>query len=240
MQAAYFPNPPVLMGASFRVPGVPWLAQTANPFIYEEADGWQSPQNEREWRGFFPALWTKVPFSTTKANCNTPNTLVMFSLTTLSLMFLVSFPLMAAFTHNAVVSPAVLTAKYTLLWHSSVINEHDNHAFYDFLTSSALTNMKMWAVCHLNVLGPFVIVPSSLFPSVWIWLNCDKTFWCHISHHLWYVFVYFCIALVTVHRGLKQLFRLDWYILICIIGSRMIWESLYDYNFQKHGMLYWC
>lgn len=44
--------------------------------------------------------------------------------------------------------------------HSSVINESDNHAFHDFLTSSALTEMKIWAVCHLNVLGPFVVVPS--------------------------------------------------------------------------------
>lgn len=45
------------------------------------------------------------PFYKTRANYDTPNTLVMFSLTSLSLMFLVSFPLMAEFTQNTVVSP---------------------------------------------------------------------------------------------------------------------------------------
>lgn len=41
--------------------------------------------------------------------------------------------------------------------HSSVINESDNHTFHDFLTSSALREMKS---SHLSDLGPFVVVPS--------------------------------------------------------------------------------
>lgn len=48
-----------------------------------------------------------TPFYKTRANYDTPNTLVMFSLTSLSLMFLVSFPLMAEFTQNTVVSPVL-------------------------------------------------------------------------------------------------------------------------------------
>jgi len=48
MRATFSPNPPVLMGAPRRVPGSPWLAQTASRFVYEETDGWQSPQNDCE------------------------------------------------------------------------------------------------------------------------------------------------------------------------------------------------
>lgn len=60
--------------------------------------------NEGDFTGFVDQ---SPPFYTTRANYNTPNTLVMFSLVSLSLTFLVSFPSMGTFTQNAVFSPVV-------------------------------------------------------------------------------------------------------------------------------------
>lgn len=134
MQAAFSPNPPALMGASCRLPGVPWLAQTANPFVYGETDGWQSPQNECEWRGFYQLCEPKSPFPHDKSKLQYAKHIGDVSLVSLSFLFLFScsFYINGCIHTEYSCQSCFRVLNMVTLTYSWVINESDNHAFHDF------------------------------------------------------------------------------------------------------------
>lgn len=97
-------NPPDMMGAFLRVPRCQWLAHTSNLLCL-----WRNRRMAiTEWvwmKGIFQALWTKAP---ARENYNMSNTLVMFSLVLLSLMFLFLVPMISEFTQSTIVSSVLV------------------------------------------------------------------------------------------------------------------------------------